>query len=457
MFTRRRFLLTLPALAALPRLALDSETRSPSPIPSSKKPLAPPPPTFVYFGTDTAKGVSQGHLSLPLRPRRRPSHRARRWPPKPCARPTSRSPRPPTAIAASTPSMQSPTPPPPSPATSWTPPPARCSQINQVTSAGAGPCYVSLDATGQAAFVANYAGSTIATYRVLPDGSALRAGRAHRLQGPPIRHTAAQSPPARTSPTPTPSISRPTTASCWSTTSAPTQISVFPVDPGTPASARPRSSPTTAPAPARATSPSIPTAAGSTPSTSSTPPSTTSSGPPPARAPTPRACSSTPATHVKTIAPGFPAAKNTAAEVAISPDGNYPLRLQPRRRHAGRLRHRPSRRRAHLRPAHPLRRQDPAPLHPLARLRRPLAPLRQPGLRHRHRLPPRRRLRPPRRPHPDPPPRLRHVHPLRVSPQTGCPMIAAGRKSAGYRGVILFPIRPPKSLPPYIPSPRPSV
>jgi 6-phosphogluconolactonase len=45
------------------------------------------------------------------------------------------------------------------------------SPINKVSSAGAGPCYVSLDATGKTAFVANYVGSTIATYHVLPDGS----------------------------------------------------------------------------------------------------------------------------------------------------------------------------------------------------------------------------------------------------------------------------------------------
>jgi 6-phosphogluconolactonase len=44
-------------------------------------------------------------------------------------------------------------------------------QLNRVTSAGAGPCYISLDATGESAFVANYVGSTIATYRVQPDGS----------------------------------------------------------------------------------------------------------------------------------------------------------------------------------------------------------------------------------------------------------------------------------------------
>ena len=117
---------------------------------------------------------------------------------------------------------------------------------------------------------------------------------------------------------------------------------------------------------------------------------------------------------VKTIAPGFPAAKNTAAEVAISPDGNYlyasnrgedtlvvfsiapadgTLTLVQRISCGGKT-----------------------PRHFTLSPDEPLARLRQSGLRHRHRLPPRRRHRQDRRPHPDPPPRLRHVHPLRVKP-----------------------------------------
>lgn len=43
--------------------------------------------------------------------------------------------------------------------------------INQVTSAGAAPCYFSVDPTGKAAFVADYAGSSIATYRIDPNGA----------------------------------------------------------------------------------------------------------------------------------------------------------------------------------------------------------------------------------------------------------------------------------------------
>lgn len=42
--------------------------------------------------------------------------------------------------------------------------------LNQVSS-GEGPCYISVDATGRAAYAANYAGGSIATYAVQPDGS----------------------------------------------------------------------------------------------------------------------------------------------------------------------------------------------------------------------------------------------------------------------------------------------
>ncbi len=43
--------------------------------------------------------------------------------------------------------------------------------LGQVSSAGAGPCYVAVDASGRSAYVANYAGGTIASYRVQPDGT----------------------------------------------------------------------------------------------------------------------------------------------------------------------------------------------------------------------------------------------------------------------------------------------
>ena len=43
--------------------------------------------------------------------------------------------------------------------------------LNQVSSAGEGPCYISVHATGRAAYVANYGGGTIASFAVQPDGS----------------------------------------------------------------------------------------------------------------------------------------------------------------------------------------------------------------------------------------------------------------------------------------------
>ena len=52
MFTRRRFLVLFPAFAAA--------THSFASLPFKKKKIAPPAPVFVYFGTDTNKGVSKG-------------------------------------------------------------------------------------------------------------------------------------------------------------------------------------------------------------------------------------------------------------------------------------------------------------------------------------------------------------------------------------------------------------
>jgi 6-phosphogluconolactonase len=166
MFTRRRFLLTFPAAATLPRIALAQSFINPL----KKKPPVPPPPTFVYFATDTAKGVSKGiylsrfnpatgQLTAPI-----------------LAAATIR----PAFLAISTPvaghrriyatneaNDSSAT------LSSFLMDPASgaLKQINQVTATTAGPCYVSLDATGEAAFVANYAGSSIESYRVLPNGA----------------------------------------------------------------------------------------------------------------------------------------------------------------------------------------------------------------------------------------------------------------------------------------------
>ncbi len=165
MFTRRRFLLTLPALTTAPRLAAAQSFLTPF----RKKP-APAQPVFVYFGTDTSKGISKGiYLSrfdpasgLMTQPQLaaetlRPSYLA--------LSPNTVGQRHLYAVNAVNDASAS--------VTSYLvdSTTGALHPINQVTSAGAGPCYISLDATGQTAYVANYNGSTIASYRVLPSGA----------------------------------------------------------------------------------------------------------------------------------------------------------------------------------------------------------------------------------------------------------------------------------------------
>jgi len=43
--------------------------------------------------------------------------------------------------------------------------------LNKVSAGGSGPCYVSVNATGSAAFCADYAGSAVASFQVKPDGT----------------------------------------------------------------------------------------------------------------------------------------------------------------------------------------------------------------------------------------------------------------------------------------------
>jgi 6-phosphogluconolactonase len=164
MFTRRRFLALLPAFAA--------STYCSASLPSlrKKKPAPPPAPIFVYFGTDTTKGVSKGIYQS-------------RFDPK-----TGQLTTPVLAVATARPSFLAMSPPRNGPrflyavnavsdtsATVTTfaldPKTGALRQTGQVTSGGAGPCYISVDSTGKSAFVANYAGSSIASYRILPDGT----------------------------------------------------------------------------------------------------------------------------------------------------------------------------------------------------------------------------------------------------------------------------------------------
>jgi 6-phosphogluconolactonase len=171
MLTRRRFLLTLPAFAAAPELASSRARAQEFTLPHlRKKPTPPPPPPFVYFGTDTndaaAKGIylsrfdtAAGRLTPPqlVAATPRPSYLA--------LSPMVAGHRRLYAVNA----INSPD----ATVSGFLIDPATgaLKPLNQVSSGGAGPCYISIDPTGHAAFVANYFGSTIATYTIQLDGS----------------------------------------------------------------------------------------------------------------------------------------------------------------------------------------------------------------------------------------------------------------------------------------------
>jgi 6-phosphogluconolactonase len=163
MFTRRRFLIILSAFAA----SAHAETTWPF---RRKKPVPPPPPLTVYFGTDTSKGVSKGiyqshfdtirgQLTAPVlaAATARPSFLA--------ITPAGLGKRSLYAVNA----INDPA------ATATTfaidPKTGVLNQTGQVSSGGAGPAYISVDATGHSAFVANYFGSSIASYRIQSDGT----------------------------------------------------------------------------------------------------------------------------------------------------------------------------------------------------------------------------------------------------------------------------------------------
>lgn len=135
-----------------------------------KKPAAAPAPSFVYLATDTAKGVAKGiyvsrfssatgQLTEPVLVAEtlRPSFLAisasvaghRRLYAANEGNDAASSTISSFLMDAATGALQ---------------------PINKVSAAAAGPAYLSLDATGEAAFVADYAGSTVASYRVLPGG-----------------------------------------------------------------------------------------------------------------------------------------------------------------------------------------------------------------------------------------------------------------------------------------------
>ncbi len=163
MFTRRRFLVTLPAFAASAHAFASWPLRK-------KKPLPPPPLLRVYFGTDTTKGVSKGIYQS-----RFDTTRGQLTPPSlvaATARPSYLALSPPGAGHRSLYAVNGLN----DPAATVTTfaidaNTGSLNQRSQVSSGGNGPAYISVDATGHAAFVANYYGSSVASYRIQPDGT----------------------------------------------------------------------------------------------------------------------------------------------------------------------------------------------------------------------------------------------------------------------------------------------
>ena len=153
MISRRSFLATLPAAA----VSLRSMAAQPA------------QPRFVYFGVDTSKGIGKGIYRSTFDPATGtvspPLLAAETANPSFLAiSPARKSPRFLYAVneVAGTGGT----------VTSFTFDPATgaLKQLNQVPAGGNGPCYITVDATGRSAFVANYAGHSLSSFRILPDG-----------------------------------------------------------------------------------------------------------------------------------------------------------------------------------------------------------------------------------------------------------------------------------------------
>jgi len=172
MLTRRRFLLSLSAFAAAPQLlAPAGEAQVASFTQRLRRKAVPPTPNFVYFGTDTLPGVSTGiyvsrfdpatgKLTPPILAAAtpRPSFLAL----SPANGTSKRFLYAVNAINAPTATISS---------FLVDPATGALKPLNQVTSAGPGPAYVSVDTSGRTVFVADYWGSAVATYSIGLDGS----------------------------------------------------------------------------------------------------------------------------------------------------------------------------------------------------------------------------------------------------------------------------------------------
>jgi len=163
MFTRRRFLVLFPAFAASAQAQTKWHLRK-------KKPVPPPAPLNVYIGTDTAKNVSKGiyqaHFDTTKGQLTDPVLAAA------TARPSFLAVTPVGQARRSLYSVNAVN----DPAATVTsfliePKTGALKQTSQVPSGGAGPAYVSVDASGHSAFVANYLGSSVASFRIQGDGT----------------------------------------------------------------------------------------------------------------------------------------------------------------------------------------------------------------------------------------------------------------------------------------------
>jgi 6-phosphogluconolactonase len=164
MFNRRRFLYLLPAFAVSAHAQSRWHFRK-------KKPAAPPPPVTVYFGTDTTKNISKGiyqsHFDTTHGQLTTPALAAA------TARPSFLAITPPVGQAQRSLYAVNAIDDPAATATSFAIDQKTGSlrQTGQVSSGGAGPAYISVDDTGHSAFVANYFGSSVASYRIQPNGT----------------------------------------------------------------------------------------------------------------------------------------------------------------------------------------------------------------------------------------------------------------------------------------------
>lgn len=160
--TRRRLLAGLAAFVSLRGFAQR--------LPRFRvKKVVPQAPGFVYFGTDTSRGVSKGiylsRFDLATGRLTPPALAASIVRPAYLAAASVRGRRLLYAAAEGSDAASS-------AILSFVidPKTGALTPLNRVSAGGVGPAFLSLDASGQSAYVANYAGGTVASFRILADG-----------------------------------------------------------------------------------------------------------------------------------------------------------------------------------------------------------------------------------------------------------------------------------------------